>query len=178
MIALARRYARALFEVAEEQGATDAVAADLEALAQGFADGAARDVLSDPTVPRNALAEALSKLAADAHPLTRNTLGVVLERRREALLPELHGAFAALVRAARGQMVGVLESAQPLDPAAVAEIEKKTGAALGAAVSLTLRVAPELIGGVRVRVGNTLYDGSVKTALEELERKLMEAPLP
>ena len=73
---------------------------------------------------------------------------------------------------------GVVETARELAADEVTALEAKTSAALGQKVSLEPRVADELIGGVRIRVGNTLYDGSVATALEDLERRLKEAPLP
>ena len=83
-----------------------------------------------------------------------------------------------MMRAARGEVEGEVETPKPLDQDQLADLEKAASQTFGKRVSLSMRINPDLIGGVRVRVGNTLYDGSIETALEELERRLMEAPVP
>ncbi len=176
--AIARRYARALFEVAQAAHAADAVERDLARLSAALADPDARAAMLAPGVGRQELAARLEAHLPGADALTRGALRVALARRREAMLPELHAAFAGLLREAQGLVEGVVESAKPLPREVVRELEERMAATVGKRVALATRVVPALIGGVRVRVGNTLYDGSVQAALDELERRLMAAPLP
>ncbi len=79
--------------------------------------------------------------------------------------------------AARGEILGVLESAKSVDELAVREMEGRATRLAGKKVTLEVKVDEELIGGVRIRIGNTLYDGSVATAIEDLHRRLMDAPI-
>jgi F-type H+-transporting ATPase subunit delta len=115
--ATARRYARALFAAASGQNAVDAIAEQLASLHQAFADGEARALVLSPEVPAGVRRRALEKLAGHSHPLLRNLVQVVLERRREAVLPDLQPAFQELVRAARGELSGVISTARPLGEA-------------------------------------------------------------
>ncbi|MCB9868266.1 MAG: ATP synthase F1 subunit delta [Planctomycetes bacterium] len=182
MSLLAQRYAKALFEVASDAGAVDAVAQDLERLHAVFADEVVANAVLSPDTPSAQRRSLLDKALGDGHALTKNLIGVVLERHRVAVLPELAGAFAPLVRAARGIVLVAVETAKPLDDASRAAVElraRSLAARPGSSpeVALDVAVHPELIGGVRIRIGNTLYDGSVATALEDLERRLREAAI-
>ncbi|MEM7204891.1 MAG: ATP synthase F1 subunit delta [Planctomycetota bacterium] len=177
MSAIARRYARALFEVAEAAHASDAVANDLARLREAFGDAQVRAVLLGPETPREKVQGMMDKLLSGGHEITGKMVRVVLGRRREAVLPDLHDAFGELLREARGEVRGLVESAKPMSHDALTQLEQKMTGLIGRQVRLELAVEPGLIGGVRVRVGNTLYDGSVATALEDLERRLMEAPV-
>ena len=173
MSVLGKRYAAALFQAASDAAAIDQVAADLGRVAAALRDGEVRAILFDPWTPR----AALERIVGGGHELTRNVISVLLGRRRESILPELEEAFADLVRQARGEAVGVVETAKAISDDELRAIEACASATVGAKVSLSVDLNPDLIGGIRVRVGNTLYDGSVATALEDLERRLVEAPL-
>ena len=85
--------------------------------------------------------------------------------------------FIKLVHDSRGEVEGTVETAKPIDDDELRKIEAAASVTFGKKVSLRVEVDPELIGGIRLRVGNTLFDGSVATALDDLERKLMEAPV-
>lgn len=179
MSLLAKRYARALFLAAAERDATDRVESDLDALATACADPEIGAILFAPEVPTHVKERALVELLAEhAHELTRNLVRVLLGRRRLALLPRLREPYRALVREARGEVEGLLETAWPLSAEEVAEIERALSEMEQRKVSLTVRENPDLIGGVRVTIGTTLYDASVVAALEEMERALREAPVP
>jgi len=174
---LAKRYAHALFGAASKVDAVDAVSADLASLQTVLADPTVRAIALDPDSRKQVRSAALRHLVVDAHSLTSNLVEVLLERRREQLLPELHQAFRLLALAMRGEAEGVLETAKEIGEAELARIEETVSRVHGKKVALTVKQNPDLIGGVRIYIGTTLYDGSVATALEELERRLMEAPL-
>ena len=178
MSRLADRYATALFAAAVEAQATDTVERELVGLAEVFADDAVRRVLAEPDVPRDVVEKSLAKLGEGRHQLIRNLFGVLAERRRVMVLPEIPEAFRALARAARGELTGVVESSHELDCVGHGEarrIAKELSG--GQTVELSFKVVPELLGGVRLRIGNTLYDGSLKTQLEDLQDRLLSAPL-
>jgi F-type H+-transporting ATPase subunit delta len=177
MSLLTQRYAKAIFEVAEKAGAVDAVAGDLARLSTTLSDPALGGPILSPDTKAEARERVLQSILGDAHDLTRNLVGVVLRRRREAVLPDLASEFAAMQRAARGEVLGILESAKPVDELAVREMENRAATVAGKKVTLEVNVDEELIGGVRIRLGNTLYDGSVATAIEDLHRRLMDAPI-
>ena len=177
---LADRYAKALFAAANSAGALDAVATDVERLGKVVAVDSVRGLLTRPDVPRATVQTALEKLGAEdgRHALVRNVLGVLAERRRAAVVADLPDAFARLARAARGELEGTVESSTELDDSTKTSATELAGRlAGGKTVHLTFTTDPELLGGIRLRIGNTLYDGSLRTQLEELQDKLLSAPL-
>jgi F-type H+-transporting ATPase subunit delta len=177
---LADRYAKALFAAADSAGAVDAVAADVERLGREVANASVCGLLTRPDVPRATVHSVLEKLGAEdgRHPLVRNVLGVLAERRRAAITVELPAAFARLSRIARGELEGVVASSVELD-----EAGRNTARDLahrlsgGKTVHLSFETDPELLGGIRLQIGNTLYDGSLRTQLEDLHERLLAAPL-
>jgi len=173
-----KRYATALYRAAEEKGALDAVAGDLESLHAALSDDQVRAVITNPAAPAGVLRSALEKATEGAHELVQNVVRVCLERRRAPVLTEIFPAFQEMARESRGEALGVAESAKSLDDDAVRQLTELASSLSGKKVTLEVAVKPELIGGVRLRVGNTLYDGSVALALEQLHKQLMAAPLP
>ena len=181
MSRIAQRYAKAIFDVAKDAGAVDAVDADLAHVASALRDPELGSTVLSPDTRNAVRARILEKVLGSAtgggHPLTKNLLGVVLHRRREAVLSELSAAFKRLLHESRGKVIGLVETARSIDEADLQALEARATELAGKNVTLEVKINPELIGGVRIRVGNTLFDGSVATALEDLERALMEAPL-
>jgi F-type H+-transporting ATPase subunit delta len=177
MTLLAKRYAQALFALAQQKGAADAVAGDLQVLHREFQVPAARALLQSPDVPEAVRERVLATLGRGRHELVQNLIGVLHHRRRLEVLFDVHPAFHALLLAARGEVEGVCESPHPLGEAEVAALQQLAGRLSGKKVSLTVNIRPELIGGVRLFVGNVLYDGSMKSALNQLEQKLMQASI-
>ena len=177
MTSLARRYARALFEVAEERKATEAVAADLAHFDAVLADADLRAAVLRPELPASLVGRLVAKLGEGRHELVRNLLLALAGRRRLGLLVELRAAFDALALASRGEVEGVVESARPLAAAEVDALAAEASRLSGRKVHLRVREVPELIGGVRLRVGNTLWDGSVASQLEGLRQRLRDVPI-
>ena len=177
MTLLARRYAKALFQAAGAAEAIDAVDADLSRLSGLLRNPEVAGPLLSPDTPTAVRQRAFPMILGDAHTLTQNLVGVVLRRRREAVLVDLSAAFKELVRQSRGKALGLLETAKSIDEAGLQALEQRATALTGKNVTLEVKIDPDLIGGVRIRVGNTLYDGSVATALEDLAQRLVDAPI-
>ncbi len=177
MSLLARRYATALFLAARGKGAQEAVAQDLQALHGTLNAAATRALLASPDISGAERSALLDKLAAGRHPLVGGLLKTLQHRRRLEVLPDLHPAYRHLLMADKGEQDCVVETARPLDQEQLAQVEALAAKLSGRRVRVTVAVRPELLGGVRLRIGNELYDGSLSTALEQLERNLMQAAI-
>lgn len=177
MTLLAKRYAQALHALATERNAVDAVEQDLASLHQVLASKEARALLQSPDVSAQEREALLEKLTAGRNELVRNTVGVLQHRRRLEVLFDLHAEFRALVMAARGEIEGTIETAHELGEAEIAALQALAQKLSGRRVRLDVVLRPDTLGGVRLRLGNVLYDGSLRTALEQLEHRLAQAAI-
>jgi F-type H+-transporting ATPase subunit delta len=177
MTLLAKRYAEALYAPAKGRGAIDAVGGELASLHQALQAPGARALLTSPDVTPAERSRLFGRLAQSSHPLVANLIGVLQHRRRIDALFDLHPAFRALAMADRGEVEGTAESAHPLDAAELQALGALAGRLSGKKVQLTTALRPELLGGVRLRIGNVLHDGSLLAALDQLERKLSQATI-
>jgi F-type H+-transporting ATPase subunit delta len=177
-VSVATTYADALYEAAEDQGAVDRVAGDVEAFAEAV-DGSAdlRMALENPEIDSRAKGTAFGALAAGAHPLFSNFLQVLVERGRIAEYREIAAAFRERVARAQDRLDVEAVTAVPLPPdlreRIVASIQEKTNAT----VELTESVDPEILGGLVLHVGEVVVDGSVRHRIEELRRELTGVPV-
>lgn len=174
---LAGRYATALFDLAKEDGALDAVAADLDALGGLLASHEElRNTVRSPLISRTeqgaALAAILDKAGAQA--LTRKFVALVAEKRRLFALADIIRAFGLLLANHRGEISADVISAQALSDAQSAALSDQLRSAMGQEVKINATVDPALIGGLIVKVGSRMIDGSLATRLANLERKMKE----
>ena len=177
MTLLAKRYASALFALAKEAGATEQVASDLAALHGELHAPHASDLLESPDVGPDERSQILAKLGEGRHQLVQNTIGVMRERRRLDVLKDLAEAYRALYMEDRGEVEGRAESAHPLSAEELAGLTRLASRLSGKQVVLTSVHRPELLGGVRLVVGNVLYDGSLRAALTQLENQLQQSSI-
>ena len=165
---LAGRYATALFGLAQDEGKLAEVSASLDRLAQAIVESADLARLTTSPLVSRAEAERGVLAAADAmglDPLTRNFTGVLARARRLAALPAIVRAFRALAADARGATTAEVTSARPLSPEQVAALTATLTRKLRRDVAIDLRVDPEILGGLVVRVGSRLIDSSLRTKL-------------
>jgi F-type H+-transporting ATPase subunit delta len=177
MTLLAKRYAEALHALAEEKGATATLGAELQTLHEVLAAPGTRALLLSPDVSAVEREQLLGKLTAGRHQLLVNLVGVLAHRRRLEVLFDLWPSWRTLVMAARGEVDGVAETPHPLGEQELQALEQLAGRLSGKKVSLTVAIRPELLGGVRLRLGNVLYDGSLRAALDQLETRLSQAAI-
>lgn len=178
--AVASRYARALADLAcDPQRGVDPsqVASELAVIQQALdASGELRNILLSPAVPVARKRAVVSRLSEDGgiSRLVRNFLFVVVDHRRIGIFDEIREAYQAEIDARLGLIGASIRTARPLgeprQAAVVSGLENVTGRRIRAHYA----VDPELIGGVVVRIGSTIYDGSVRGQLEALRRKLMD----
>ncbi len=170
-----RRYARALFGLAEEKGRVVPWLEGLTALEEAIgASAELRDALSNVSYAkedRRALAGELARaLEFDDEP--RHLLLLLADRGRLESLLAVVDHFRALADEKLGRVRARVVSAVPLGEAAAREIAGKLARAARAEVILDQAVDPSILGGVIAQVGRLTYDGSVRTQLEELRRSL------
>jgi len=167
---LARRYVLPLFEVARDKNLLDTIAADLKLLGETLQSSAElRTFVDSPTIARSLKREVLSTLFKDASPFTLNFMRVAIDKKRSEIFILASKFFDELVSQHRGETHGIVQSAQPLDDASFAAIEKAVSSKFGTRVMLTKTVDPGLLGGVRIKVGNQVIDASIKGRLEKLK---------
>jgi F-type H+-transporting ATPase subunit delta len=169
---LAGRYATALFDLADQQQALDTVAADLVQLRQMIEESPelAR-LIRSPVLSRDVQARAMASITekADLGVTTRNFVGVVARNRRLFALNNIIKGFLALLAARRGEVTAEVTAAQALTKDQLAAINEQLNRAIGSKVAVDVRVDPAIIGGLVVKVGSRMVDGSLRTKLTRLQ---------
>lgn len=169
---LAGRYAAALFELADEGKALDAVAGDLSAL-QSALEGSEdlQRLVRSPVIDRDdqwkALSALLDKMGADK--LTQQFLGVVTANRRLFALTGIVQAYLAELAQRRGEVTADVVTAHPLSATQAKELEAALKKAIGGKVAVAARVDPAILGGLIVKVGSRMIDSSLRTQLQKLK---------
>jgi F-type H+-transporting ATPase subunit delta len=169
---LAERYAAALFDLADERRVLDEIAADLRQLrAMLETSGDLRRLIRSPILSRDDQGKAIGVLAerAGLSMLVRNFLAVIARNRRLFVVPAIIEAFLHRLAARRGEVSAQVTTALPLSEAQFVALNEQLRRSIGSRVSVDVRVDPELIGGMIVRVGSRMVDGSVKSKLQRLQ---------
>ena len=175
---LAQRYATALFELADERRAIDAVAADLDTIAAMIAAAPdLRRVLRSPVLKREEQARALEAVLKQGgiSDLTRQFAGLVARNRRLFAFEDMIRAFRALLAQRRGEITAEVTAAAALSSQQLEAITDALRRAYGAKVKVSPLVDPALLGGLVVRVGSRMVDSSLKTKLQRLQLALKGA---
>lgn len=178
---IARNYAETLMSLAERQGpeAPEEFGRALDELAGLLAgDSRTRQFLATPRVRPEQKKEALRQaLAGRAPEMFVRFVMVLVDKRRQSLLPEIATAYRGLVDERMGRArVDVTISHAP-DAALQAEIQRALEVQLGRTVIASYRVDPELLGGMVLRLGDEILDGSVRSRAAGLRRRLMETTI-
>lgn len=173
---ISRRYAKALLELAEEAKQTPAVHKALAAFAETWASSdTLRDLFENPSVSAESRGKVLDQVATRlaAPPLLKNTLKLLADRGRMALLPELAAAFNGLAQTATGQVEAEVTTASPMPEKYYLELQKVLEKVTGKKVLVVRKQDPSIIAGVITRVGDKVFDGSVRNRLTELKEQLL-----
>jgi F-type H+-transporting ATPase subunit delta len=169
---LAGRYATALYELADEAKTLDSVATDLKTLKSVITDSSdLRRLISSPLIPRAQQARAALALVEKAglSDITRRFIGIVARNRRLSSLTQIIDGYMALLAAHRGEITAEVTSAKPLSQPQADAVGNALRAAVGKKVSVQLNVDPQLLGGLRVKVGSRLIDASLASKLQRLQ---------
>ena len=172
---LAGRYALALFRLAEEEGKLEPVSASLAAVKQALAESAELAALTtSPLIGRDEAMRAIAAAAAaiGLDPITTRFLGVLARNRRLAQLPGVIRAFNLLAARHRGEVTAEVTSAHALDDGQVDAIKQNLRTRMGRDIAVDLNVDPALLGGLVVKIGSQMIDGSIRTKLSNLAQAM------
>ncbi|MBK7857634.1 MAG: ATP synthase F1 subunit delta [Archangiaceae bacterium] len=173
-VSIARRYARALLEAAG--ASADDVLQQLEVFVQALqSSDELKDVVNNPiyTVSqRRAVVEKLISAAGNVNPALASTLKLLTERGRFVALPDIARLYRDLVDVRMGRVRGRVTSAKKLYASQVKALEGALEKLTQKNVVLETREDPSLIGGATATVGSQTYDGSLRSQLDEMKRRL------
>lgn len=177
-VSVARRYARALLEVAGESSRLDAVGEQLTTLARVIAESPElAAVLHDPSYSRDqrraVTLQVMDSVQAN-DPVLVNVIQLLIERNRMAYLPDIARAYRTLADARVGRVRGSVVSAMALDAESLRRLEQALEQLTQRNVVLESLVDPSVLGGVSAQVGSVVYDGTLRTQLELIRRNLAQ----
>jgi len=172
---LARVYARSLFEVAQERGKLDELREQLVQFADALNDN--RDLavfFFSPYFSTAEKRESLGGLLDGADESLVNFLGVLIENHRMPVIFRIRQEFQRLWDEENKMLPVEITSAIELDQATTESLGKTIGERAGRKVTLAARVDPDILGGIVVRVGNSILDASIRNRLEQLRRHVAQ----
>jgi F-type H+-transporting ATPase subunit delta len=171
----AKRYAEAAYLIARQDGKEDVWSPGLAAMAAIFGDDRARAVFENARVSPAQKLGLVERALAGVDPLVLNLARLLVRRRRTSLGPQIAQAFQELVDAAKGISHATITSAVPLSNEDRAAVERNLIDIAGGPVVLESNVDETIIGGLVVRIGDRLIDGSTRSRLLALKRRLAGA---
>ena len=170
--AIARRYAQAYFDLAHAAQAVDRWGRDLARIAEAVEDPEVGRALANPRLRGEQRAQLTEALLEGTLPQAANLVRLLLERGRIAALPQVVAHFRRLADRASGVVRAEVVTAIQVDETTAARIERTLSERLGGAVETSVRQDPGILGGLVVRIGDRVIDGSVRTRLQQLRAAL------
>jgi len=169
---IAARYAKALFDLADEQKELDSVAQDLRTVQQLVSESDdLRRMVRSPVISRADQGKAMAVILerSGASELTSKFIGYLASQRRLFALGAITKAFLAKLALRRGEVTAEVTSARSLNDAQMGAVEEALKKVVGGKVAVEHRVDPSLIGGLIVQVGSRMVDSSLATQLQKLK---------
>ena len=169
------QYATAMADIALEQGVAEQVGKQLQDFGAAYAESAElRNVLANPAVERTAKHGVIEKLAArtGASRIVRNFLFIVVDNQRTHLLPEILQTFEDVLRQRQGAAEAEVTSAAELTTAQKTQLQQTLERLTGKKIQAKYSLDVALLGGAVVRIGDTIYDGSVRNRLNQMRARL------
>jgi F-type H+-transporting ATPase subunit delta len=169
------QYANALADIALEQGAGEPVLKQLSDFNAAYQESAElRNFLASPAVEREAKHGVIEKLTArlGASRIIRNFLFVMVDNQRTALLPQMLETFESVLQQRQGMAEATVVSATALSDAQKSQLQQTLEKLSGKKISAKYSQDPTLLGGVQVRIGDTIYDGSLRNRLNQMRARL------
>jgi len=171
---IARVYATALYEAADEEGRVDEVRRDLGDFVQAMdASAELRHLLTAEEVSDVRKTQILMELTEGGSELVRNLLRLLVDKSRESEVAAVYRAFVAHVEKAQGIVHVEVVTAVPLTAPLQEALKQKIESSLRKTVELTMTVDKEILGGLRLRIGDRVADASVRHRLEKLREVLI-----
>ena len=173
---LARVYGGSLFEVARKEGKLELIREQLAQFADAVRESQQLQVfLFSPHFSTQEKKAGLERALEGADEVLMRFLELLVEKHRMPVLFRIRQEYESLCEQAERRLGVEITSAVELDPAMAEEVAEQIGAHTGRRIELRRRVDPEIIGGLILRVGNSILDASVRTRLERLRRQVAQA---
>jgi len=169
------QYANAMADIALAQGAAEPAAKQLHEFGAAYTQSAElRTFLASPAVGMEAKHAVIEKIVArlGASKIIRNFLFVLADHRRTQLIPEVIAAFDQVIRQRQGVAEAEISSAMELSAAQKKEMSATLARLTGKKIEAKYALDPALLGGAVVRIGDTIYDGSLRSRLNEMRARL------
>src|SRR5690625_1996848 len=175
--AVAKRYAEALFQLGNEKDVIDQLVEELRAVREIFIEHEQLDIfLKNPRVSIEQKKQFLEEIFQSIHRDIVNTLKLLVERERTEITPSIIDHFFQMVNDAKGIIEAKVFSVRKLTDAEKSSLSKNFANRFNMnTVKLQNIIDPSLIGGLKIQVGNTVYDGSVSRKLKRIEQNIVAA---
>jgi F-type H+-transporting ATPase subunit delta len=173
--AAAKRYARAVFELATEEGKVDEWTRRLTTVRDLLSDPSVAAVLTNPTIPLDRRMELVSSAPHELDPEATNLARLLIESNRVKQIGGVAEEFEVLADAAAGRVRATVTTAVDLDRAERDKVADQLSRRLGKEVRMTVVVDKSILGGLKLQYGDHLIDASVATKLQQLRRRLADA---
>ena len=173
--AAAKRYARAVFELATEEGQVEEWGRRLVTVRDLLSDPKVAAVLTNPTIPVSLRMELISAAPHELDPEATNLARLLIESNRVGQVRGVVEEFDALADAAAGRVRATVTTAVELAPTELDRLAGQLSERLGKEVRMTLVVDKRILGGLKLQYGDRLIDASVATKLQQLRRQLADA---
>jgi F-type H+-transporting ATPase subunit delta len=170
------RYSRALADVAFESNQVEAVSADLATYCEIFqAVPGILDAFHSPAVPRDTKQNILARLLLQypVIPITANFMRLLLDHNRILYFATIYEDFLRTVNERKGVMTARVTTAVPLSDSDLSKLRQSLSEITGKNIALSLETNADLVGGVVIQIGSTVFDGSIRTQLAEMKQRLM-----
>jgi|SRR5699024_1153464 len=174
---IARRYAEALFQLGKEKKTSDVYLEECHVIRDVFQnDERLNTFLTHPGVTAAKKEQFLKDILGGVSQDVLNTIKLLVARHRTAMIPDVMTAYIHLDNDDKGILQGYVYSARALSDSNIQKLEETFARRFGKnEMQLENIVDPTVIGGIKLRVGNTVYDGSIKTKLHRIERNIVSA---
>jgi len=167
-----RRYARAILDVAAREGDYDRWLQDLRALEEALAEPEMEAFLNNPNFTPASKLQVIAQLLPGMSELEGNLVKLLIHRRRMEVLAAIRAELERLVDERRGLLRAEVTTAIDLDPVRAARVASRLADITGKQIVLEQRVDPSILGGIIVRMGDRLLDGSLAGRLQALRQRL------
>ena len=178
-VSVARRYAEAFFSIAQEQDKVDQYQQELENIVQAIQDTPhLKEYFEHLLIPIEDKKEVAQKIFAETLTLsTLNFFYLLLDKRREGYLVMIYDEYVSMADEARGIRKAEIIAATEVPTEEIEQLAQRLSAISGKSVQLQLKVDPSLLGGVKLRIGDQVIDGTVAKRLQMLEKELKQAKI-
>ena len=172
--ASAKRYARALFEIASQRDTVDAWAGDLRVVRETLQNEELKAFLEHAKIPLSRKVETIGQVLGEADQAVRNLLSLLVSRGLVELVPEVEEEYLQLLNELKGREQVEVQSAVPLEAGERERVTQYMAGLIDKEVLLDTGVDPSILGGLVIRVGYRLIDGSTRTRLDQLGKQLQQ----